>query len=100
MARYRAKPVEIEAVRWDGAQFLELPRWLAEALAKAPHEPGCVFIINQLAFAWSYVGSVPVRAGEFLVRDADGWFEVMEPAEFRRVYEPVADAPAADAEAA
>jgi hypothetical protein len=53
MARYRKKPVVIEAVRitaadfngsdWDGSPFSEMPDWLAEAVRAgtvAPHTRG------------------------------------------------------------
>ncbi len=32
--KYRKKPVEVEAVKWDGSNLSEVPKWIASAIDK------------------------------------------------------------------
>ncbi len=100
MARYVAKPVEVDAVRWDGAQFLDRPEWLRAALAKDVWEPGCVFSINDTAFVQQQ-GAVTAHAlkavapGDWIVRQGEGGLIHVADATFRARYVPVPEAAAA-----
>lgn len=81
-ARYRAKPVEVEAVRWDGTAdtLTVLAGWGADPT------PGPSAGILRIWGARGYFGAYP---GDWLVRDADGatrW----APDEFEAKFAPVA----------
>ncbi len=90
MALYRAKPVEIEAVRWDGSQFLDMPPWLMEAMAKEPSEVGAVYLGHSYAFLRQPGGSQGIAPGEFLTLQ-DGHFAIMKAERVLALYTPVAE---------
>lgn len=95
MARYRHNPFELEAVRWDGTQFLEQPDWLTEAQAMKPHEPGAIYQIGELVCARALDGVRYCRPGGFIALLHDGTLATWTAREFLDAFSPVPEAAAA-----
>lgn len=84
MALFRKKPVEIEAVQWDGSQ--ESFKAIL-AMGDVPWKPGEMgsdtFSIKTLE------GDHLVREGDFVIRGVAGEFYPCKPLIFEATYEPV-----------
>lgn len=82
--KYRKKPVVVEAVQWDG-QLDTKPDWLREAANDVWPQ---ICTEKYLRFAtWS--GAATARAGDFIVRDADGAVDLLDGTTFAELYEPL-----------
>lgn len=84
MARYRKKPVEIEAVRWTGENVDEVKAFLAG------HDTVGQVAARLPIAVWNpgrYRVDVPV--GHWIVRNSVGGLSSCSPAVFAETYEPV-----------
>jgi len=98
MARYRKKPVEIEAVQvravdfnghtFDGSPFSEQPDWLREAMRTksiVPVNP------NNTDYAeWAIPtleGTMVASAGDWIIRGVNGELYPCKPDVFEKTYE-------------
>ena len=84
MPRYRKKPVEIEAVQWDGTK----KAWdEIMAMGRVPWQPGEIgsdtFSIETLE------GDHLVRKGDFVIRGVAGEFYPCKPDIFEETYDAV-----------
>ena len=105
MARFRKKPVEIEAVRvtaadynpalppakcWDGCPFSEVPGWLAEAVyggKVVPHNRG-----NTDYASWdikTLEGTMSAGPGDWIIRGVKGEIYPCKPDIFWATYDQV-----------
>lgn len=105
MSRFRKKPVEIEAVRFDGmAQVddtpemmfdgsFEQPDWLSEATAKREGEPGSVYPSgygpNESLFIETLEGTHRADVGDYIIRGVKGELYPCKPDIFAMTYDPV-----------
>jgi len=106
VARYRKKPVEIEAIQWDGTNFAELAMWGAPALQTDALEwdyHAGAYVLPDGRFASLGVGGmqsgclvIPTLEGEHLARPGDwiirgvvGEFYPCKPDIFDDTYEEV-----------
>lgn len=80
MGRYRKKPVEIEAVQFNGTNHVEV----AEFLAGSDFEPGIHgIVINTLE------GSMSAAPGDWVIKGVKGEFYPCKPDIFEATYEEV-----------
>lgn len=85
MARYRRKPVEVEARQYDGTpeSWRELNRWSEGAFSSNEEQSTVV----QTAAGWKFM-----LPGWWIIRDAKGLYRVCGDTEFRENYEPIGEA--------
>lgn len=91
-ARFRKKPVEIEAIKWTGdvhslAQFVGSQNWTRADARDVPwtHEDDAHLVIwNEPEQAW-----IPVPVGHWIIRGVAGEFYPCAPDIFEQTYEPV-----------
>ncbi len=104
MAKYRKKPVVIEAFqmtsehRWNNCDW---PEWLHLAWNMEPDEPGCVFIapdgnpgLDTLMIA-TLEGIMAVPPDNWIIQGVKGELYSCDPDIFKATYEPV-ETPDAD----
>lgn len=82
MGRYRKKPVEIEAVQWDGQNYVDLREFVGDALDARWSVGGCCFI-NTLE------GRMHCAPGDWIIRGVAGEFYPCKPDIFEATYERV-----------
>jgi hypothetical protein len=115
---FRKKPVEIEAVQFDGCEYVDnvaepmfdgcfdgLPEWLTGARAKAESEPGAVFVDlaeakpgedpddshvhGALLTIVTLEGAIHASPGDYIIRGVAGELYPCKPDIFAQTYEPV-----------
>lgn len=79
--RFRKKPVEIEAVRWTGANFDEVKQWTDGVAEYAHMGRVCVRTLE---------GPVWASRGDWIIKGVKGEFYPCKPDIFAATYEPVA----------
>ena len=84
MAKYRKKPIEIEAVLWDGNKVSEITPWIKEAL------------INDTIMRYSYKvvirtleGQLFANPGDYIIKGVKGELYPCKPDIFNETYEKV-----------
>lgn len=95
MAKYRIKPSNVEAFKYDGDLMNSkgnyyVPDWAVEAFKKGiiyynsliPGEPPCELFIGSSEY---------VSIGDYVVQDSDGEIYSCEPDAFEEAYEKVED---------
>lgn len=89
MAKYRTKPVEVDALHYDGGFDLEFLGDDETVRSAGDGSGDCVVdMLGAMASGWGVV-TLRVRAGQWVVRHApSGWLEVLDDAVFRSRYEP------------
>jgi hypothetical protein len=96
--RFRKKPVEIEAVQWDGDAFVgAVPEWLARAFLK-PNPwasgfvpgSGAVWRMGDDLHVDTLEGLMTARPGDWIIRGVAGELYPCKPAIFAATYEAVA----------
>ncbi|ALC11232.1 hypothetical protein [Sphingopyxis sp. 113P3] len=106
MAKYRKKPVVIEAVQYNGWEPVEghlqpmfdhsfaPPDWLTEGMAKRESEAGAVFLDlagdNPQLMVVTLEGHHIASVGDWIIRGVAGELYPCKPEIFAATYEPVA----------
>jgi hypothetical protein len=101
MARFRKKPVEVEAVRFvemmEGsvveefkAEGLPAP-WISEAYLKPMDEPGSLFSNGNGLMIRTLEGDLHVSPGDWIIRGTAGEIYPCKPEIFEQIYEPVGE---------
>jgi hypothetical protein len=77
---YRKRPMAIEAVRYDGTNAEELAVWGVS-----------IQYLGQASIIFDGVAQVRkvANAGDYIIRDSEGWFSPCKPDIFHATYEPV-----------
>ncbi len=90
MARYRKKPVEIEAVCWDGDEFEgSRPAWLPPLTIAAGLPPvGAVWRSASVLFIGTLEGTMRADPGDWIIRGVMGELYPCKPEIFAATYEP------------
>jgi hypothetical protein len=99
MAKFRKKPVVLEACRWDGANVQELTTWLAGFdlhVAPPNDEPECVKCIARFDYTVTppsvliptLEGTMAATAGDWIIRGVKGELYLCKPDIFDATYEP------------
>jgi hypothetical protein len=78
MAKYRKKPVEIEAIKWDGT-LLELVGFVGESLIIKSGEV-CIHTLE---------GDMRISVGDYVIKGVQGEFYPCKPDIFHETYEEV-----------
>ncbi|GIH70329.1 hypothetical protein [Sphaerimonospora thailandensis] len=90
MARFRKRPVEIDAVRVADAlkaassAWSELPPWLAEA-----YENCTVIFLNDAVLIKTLEGEMRAEKGDWIIRGVQGELYPIKPEIFAETYEAV-----------
>lgn len=87
MAKYRKKPVEVEAIRWTGKNMKEIESFM--------NEKGCVFNNEPLKEIKLTIitleGLMNADPGDYIIKGVHGEFYPCKPDIFKKTYEPVYD---------
>lgn len=90
--KFRKKPIEIEAVQWNGSTVEGVvPEWLREAINKpgAPDEtPGCVMRIGAELHIGTLEGVHRASPGDWIIRGVKGELYPCKPDIFAATYDP------------
>jgi len=81
MAKYRKRPVEVEAVQWTGNNIREIESFCSGPLT-FNHETKSI-IIHTLE------GNMTASDGDFIIRGVHGEYYPCKPDIFEKTYEPV-----------
>ena len=93
--RFRKKPVEIEAMRFDGLNTEELLDWIEPHFAESPAEDvgGTVIDPSESELAYFTIetmeGMMRADPGDWIIRGVQGEFYPCKPDIFTETYEPV-----------
>jgi hypothetical protein len=103
MGIYRKKPVEVEAIQFDGVEqvddfstpmfegsFDDVPDWLADAMAKRESEPGAVFAFGDGLTVVTLEGAHRASPGDWIIRGVNGELYPCKPNIFAKTYDAVA----------
>lgn len=86
--KFRRKPVEVEAVRWNGEKFENKPpQWIVNALNTKPGTSGFLLRFGDTLRIQTLNGQLIARPGDWLVNDErEGIFPLKHGA-FKALYE-------------
>ena len=87
MAKYRKKPVVIDAIRWDGGNLLELVGFVDDESVLV--DVGNIFIRT-------LEGYMKISIGDYIIKGVKGEFYPCKPDVFEMTYERVTDDGKAD----
>lgn len=82
MAKYRKKPVEIEAVLWDGNKVSEVTPWISEAL-----ENGVIIRYGDKVLIFTLEGKLYANPGDYIIKGVKGELYPCKPDIFNATYE-------------
>ncbi len=85
MPRYRKKPVEVQAVRWDGTNMGEIAAMFSEGL-KAISPGGRA---GEMLTIRTLEGNMTAQRGDWIIRGVKGEPYPCKPDIFEATYEPV-----------
>ena len=86
MAKYRKKPVVIEAVQWNGEPILyNVPKWLSNAQNIGKIK----FISDDKAIIQTLEGDMIVNSGDYIIKGVQGEIYPCKPDIFQATYEKV-----------
>ena len=91
MARFRKKPIVIEAVLWNGVTISETPDWIKEALNKEPGTEGNIFRMGNKVEIQTKEGPLTASPGDYIIRGIEGELYPCKPDIFLKTYEPAND---------
>lgn len=93
MAKYRKKPVVIEAVLWDGKDLpLEkAPQWIIDAVSKTPGDTGNIFRTGNDLLIYTLEGTMKASPGDYIIQGVSGELYPCKPDIFEKTYELVTD---------
>lgn len=78
IARYRKKPVEIEAVQWTGENWQEIKDFAGSDVS-----------FDGRLYVFTLEGTLKVDIGDYIIKGVKGEFYPCKPDVFERTYEPV-----------
>lgn len=84
VAKFRKRPVEIEAVQWNGNNAKELREFAADCWDSDELHPSDTEVWDDLQEQWIYVNK-----DDFIVKGVKGEFYPVASDVFRETYEPV-----------
>lgn len=91
MAKYRKKPVVIEAVLWDGNKLESTPQWVSDALDKTPGDMGNIFRTGNDILIYTLEGTMKASPGDYIIKGVSGELYPCKPDIFEKTYQPVND---------
>ena len=91
MAKYRKRPVVIEAVQWTGENFEELWRLLESKEGRAVYEESDMSI-----FLETLEGTMKAQVGDYIIKGVQGEIYPCKPDIFKSTYEQVEEGGGSD----
>lgn len=93
--KYRKKPIEIEAVQWDGRQVIGAPIWFLDAWRIANNAAtlpavGGIFRVGDKIHIFTLEGTMEASPGDWIIRGVKGELYPCKPDIFEATYDPVA----------
>lgn len=82
MAKYKKKPVEIEAVLWDGNKVSEMTPWISESL-----ENGAIIRYGDKVLIFTLEGKLYASPGDYIIKGVKGELYPCKPDIFNETYE-------------
>lgn len=82
MQKYRKKPVEVEAVKYDGKNTQDIMDWSEGAITEHPGNP---YVLSMEAQG----GTVTVEPGDYIIRGVEGEFYPCKASVFVATYDAV-----------
>lgn len=93
MPFFRKKPVTIEAVCWDGENFVgAVPLWIVKALLTDPSVPGAMWATNNKLEIYTLEGTHEALAGDWIIKGIKGELYPCKPDIFEATYDPALEA--------
>lgn len=95
MPTFRKKPVEVEAVQWNGEVLVGgAPEWIAAVGEDLDHDPatveaGRVAFHGEHLFIGTTEGTMCASPGDWIIKGTAGELYPCKPAIFAEIYEPV-----------
>lgn len=91
MAKFRKKPIIIEAIVWNGKNFDEISQFIGEDYGhKLSYEDTEEKAINTGEyFIKTLEGIMKANAGDYIIKGVNGEFYPCKPDIFEKTYEPV-----------
>ena len=93
MAKYRKKPVVIEAIQWTRENDIELERWLCQEesveieIDNHPYKSGVyVSFIDKITIK-TLEGEMKASKGDYIIKGVNGEFYPCKPDIFEKTYE-------------
>ena len=87
--KFRKKPVEIEAVKWEGGKISEVTPWISEALNKNPYEEGAIMRVGDKVMIFTLEGEMTAKDGDYIIRGVEGEIYPCKPDIFNKTYDVV-----------
>lgn len=78
IARYRKKPVEVEAVQWTGENWQEIKDFAGSDVA-----------FDGRLYVFTLEGTLKADIGDYIIKGVKGEFYPCKPDVFEKTYEPV-----------
>lgn len=85
MAKYRKKPVVVDAVQWTGDNWDEIKRFAGENVAI----DGTDLVVKTLEDGKDDKAKHVATIGDFIIRGVEGEYYFCKPHIFKKTYEPV-----------
>lgn len=92
MARYRKKPVVIEAMQWTGANYTEAEVFVGEPVTHGRYEASPTALGGAAKIIRTLQGEMRATPGDWIIKGVKGEFYPCKDDIFRQTYEAVADA--------
>lgn len=86
MAKYKKKPVVIEAIKYDGFNSNEIKSFVGEK-CEIKQFPG-IYPKSEIILIHTLEGDMKVNVGDFIVKGVQGEFYPCKPDIFAETYEP------------
>lgn len=84
MAKYRKKPVIIEAIQWDGKNLSEIEEFVGSRIRTSYYDDGEEFLVIQ-----TLEGDMKATKGDYIIKGVKGEFYPCKPDIFEQTYEEV-----------
>ena len=86
--QFRKKPVVIEAIQWDGNQFVgSPPDWIGDAINQRPGAEGSIIRIGDEVRIATLEGDMATKPGDWIIRGVKGELYPCKPDIFAATYE-------------
>ena len=89
MAKFKKKPVTIEAVQWKNGKVSEVTEWISEALYKDPKEVGAIMRFKDEIRIFTLEGHMTAIDGDYIIRGVEGELYPCKPEIFKKTYDAV-----------
>ena len=89
MAKFKKKPVEIEAVQWLDGKISEVTPWISEALNKNPTDEGAIIRIGNAIKIATLEGEMTAIDGDYIIKGVKGELYPCKPDIFESTYDAV-----------